>query len=60
MHQQFSVHRKDFLLDSVVIQHITSHQADLFDMVEGQNIGVEVADGHVIKCRAQLMLIFHY
>jgi hypothetical protein len=25
-------------------------QADLFDVVEGQNLGVEVADGHIIKC----------
>jgi hypothetical protein len=29
---------------------MTPHQADLFDVVEGQNLGVEVANGHVIRC----------
>ena len=29
---------------------MTPRRADLFDVVEGQNLGVEVADGHVIKC----------
>jgi len=29
---------------------MTPHRADLFDVVEGQNLGVEVVDGHVIKC----------
>jgi hypothetical protein len=38
------------LPDSGATQHMTPHQADLFDMVEGQNNGVEVADSHVIKC----------
>jgi hypothetical protein len=29
---------------------MTLHQADLFNVVEGQNLGVKVADGHMIKC----------
>eukprot|EP00590_Aulacoseira_subarctica_P006147 CAMPEP_0172417890 /NCGR_PEP_ID=MMETSP1064-20121228/4386_1 /TAXON_ID=202472 /ORGANISM="Aulacoseira subarctica , Strain CCAP 1002/5" /LENGTH=67 /DNA_ID=CAMNT_0013156457 /DNA_START=43 /DNA_END=242 /DNA_ORIENTATION=+ len=29
---------------------MTPRRADLFDVVEGQNLGVEVADGHIIKC----------
>jgi hypothetical protein len=29
---------------------MTPRRADLFDVVEGQNLGVEVVDGHVIKC----------
>jgi len=29
---------------------MTPHRADLFDEVERQNLGVEVANGHVIKC----------
>ena len=29
---------------------MTPCRADLFDVVEGQNLGVEVADGHIIKC----------
>jgi hypothetical protein len=28
---------------------MTPHLANLVDLVEGQNLGVEVADGHVIK-----------
>jgi transposase InsO family protein len=40
----------NFLPDSGATQHMTPHQADLFDVVEGQNLGVDVADGHVIKC----------
>ena len=40
----------NYLPDSGATQHMTPHSADLFDMVEGQNLGVEVADGHVIKC----------
>jgi transposase InsO family protein len=40
----------NFLPDSGATQHMTPRRADLFDVVEGQNLGVEVADGHVIKC----------
>ncbi len=29
---------------------MTPHWDYLFDEVEGKNLGVEVADGHVIKC----------
>jgi hypothetical protein len=29
---------------------MTPRRADLFDVVEGQNLGIEVADGHVIPC----------
>jgi hypothetical protein len=28
---------------------MTPHLADLIDMEEGQNLGIEVANGHVIK-----------
>jgi len=40
----------NFLPDSGATQHMTPRRADLFDVVEGQNLGVEVADGHVIQC----------
>ncbi len=60
----YAIHKKDptleilgtpvnlanYLPDSGATQHMTPHRADLFDEVEGQNLGVEVADGHVIKC----------
>jgi hypothetical protein len=40
----------NYLPDSGTTQHMTPRLADLSDTVEGQNLGVEVADGHVIKC----------
>jgi len=40
----------NYLLDSGTTQHMTPRLVDLTDVVEGQNLGVEVADGHVIKC----------
>ena len=40
----------NYLPDSGATQHMTPRRADLFDVVEGQNLGVEVADGHIIKC----------
>jgi translation initiation factor IF-1 len=40
----------NYLPDSGATQHMTPRLADLTDMVEGQNLGVEVANGHVIKC----------
>jgi len=40
----------NYLPDSGATQHMTPHLADLVDAVKGQNLGVEVADGHVIKC----------
>jgi hypothetical protein len=36
--------------DSGSTAHMTPCHADLFDVEEGQNLGVEVADGHIIKC----------
>jgi hypothetical protein len=38
------------LPDSGAMQQMTPHHADLDDMVERQNLGIEVADGHIIKC----------
>jgi len=40
----------NFLPDSGATQHMTPGLADLQDMVWDQKLGVEVADGHVIKC----------
>jgi len=40
----------NYLPDSGATQHMTPRLADLVDAVEGQNLGIEVADGHVIKC----------
>jgi hypothetical protein len=40
----------NYLPGSGATQHMTPRRADLFDEVEGQNLGVEVADGHIIKC----------
>jgi hypothetical protein len=34
---------------SASVVHKKDPTSDLFDEVEGQNLGVEVADGHVIK-----------
>jgi hypothetical protein len=42
-------YQSNFLPDSRATQHMTLHWADLFDVVEGQNLGVVVAHGH-IKC----------
>jgi hypothetical protein len=39
----------NYLPDSGATQHMTPHLADLIDMEEGQNLGIEVANGHVIK-----------
>ena len=36
--------------DSGSTAHMTPCRADLFDVEDGQNLGVEVADGHIIKC----------
>jgi transposase InsO family protein len=40
----------NFVADSGATDNMTPRRADLFDVVEGQNLGVEVADGHIIKC----------
>jgi len=40
----------NFLPDSGATQHMTPCLADLEDVVEGKKLGVEVADGHMIKC----------
>jgi hypothetical protein len=40
----------NYLPDSGATQHMTPRQADLYDAVEGQNLGVEVANGHIIQC----------
>jgi hypothetical protein len=42
----------NYLLDSGATQHMTPCLADLEDVVEGRKLGVEVADGHIIKCPA--------
>jgi len=42
----------NYLLDSGATQHMTPHLADLEDVVKGRKLGVEVADGHIIKCLA--------
>jgi len=40
----------NYLPDSGATQHMTAWLANLVEVVEGQNLGVEVADSHVIKC----------
>jgi hypothetical protein len=40
----------NYLPDSGATQHMTPRRKDLYDAVEGQNLGVEVADGHIICC----------
>ena len=40
----------NYLPDSGATQHMTPRRANLYDAVEGQNLGVEVADGHIIRC----------
>jgi hypothetical protein len=40
----------NYLPDSGATQHMTPRLAGLVDTVEGQNRGVEVADGHLIRC----------
>ncbi len=40
----------NYLPDSGATQHMTPHLADLINVAEGQCLGVEVADGHIIKC----------
>jgi len=39
----------NYLPDSGATQHMTPRLADLVEVVEGQNLGVEVADGQTIK-----------
>jgi hypothetical protein len=41
-----------YLIDSRATQHMTPCLADLEIMVQGKKLGVEVADGHIIKCPA--------
>ncbi len=40
----------NYLPDSGATQHMTPRLADLLDVVGGQKLGVEVADGHIINC----------
>jgi hypothetical protein len=40
----------NYLPDLGATQHMTRRLADLQNTVEGQKLGVEVADGHIIKC----------
>lgn len=40
----------NYIPASGATQHMTPRHADLFNVVEEQNLGVKVADGHVIKC----------
>jgi hypothetical protein len=42
----------NYLLDSGTTQHMTPRLANLEEVVEGRKLGVEVADGHIIKCPA--------
>jgi hypothetical protein len=34
---------------------MTPRRQDLYDAVEGQKLGVEVADGHIIQCIATVI-----
>lgn len=49
----------NYLPDSGATQHITPRLADLFDVVGGQKLGVEVADGHVSKCTTSEKIAVH-
>jgi hypothetical protein len=40
----------NYLPDSSVTQHMTPRLADLFNVEEGLNLGIEVADCHIIFC----------
>jgi translation initiation factor IF-1 len=40
----------NYLPDTSATQHMTPRLTDLTDTVEGQNLGVEVADRYVINC----------
>lgn len=40
---------KNYLPDSGAPQHMTPHLLALQDVVEGQKLGVEVVDSHIIK-----------
>ncbi len=40
----------NWLMDSGATAHMTPRFADLEDVEEGLNLGVEVADGHVVHC----------
>ncbi len=40
----------NYLPDSGATQHMTPRLMDLINVVEGQHLGVEVTDGHIIKC----------
>jgi hypothetical protein len=41
---------RNFVPDSGATDDMTPRLEDLFDVVGGQKLGVEVADGHIIKC----------
>jgi hypothetical protein len=49
----------NFLPDSGATQHMTPCRADLFNVVEGHNLGDEVADGHVIQCSTTGKICLH-
>jgi len=40
----------NYLPDSGATQHMTPRREDLYDAVEGQSLGVESANGHIIRC----------
>jgi len=40
----------NWLMDSGATSHMTPRLADLEDVEEGLNLGIEVADGHIIHC----------
>jgi hypothetical protein len=50
---------ENFLPDSGATQHMTPRRADLFNVVEGQNLGVKAADGHVIRCSVTVKVQLH-
>jgi hypothetical protein len=43
---------QNYLLDSGATQHMTPRFEDLEEVVEDRHLGVEVADGHIIRCPA--------
>ncbi len=46
----FPTNLNNYLSDSGATQHMTPRLADLFDVKGGLNLGIEVADSHIILC----------
>jgi hypothetical protein len=49
----------NYLPDSSATQHMAPCLMDLQGMVEGQILGIEVVDGHIIKCTATGSIKIH-